>query len=257
MAESNNVEDQGQPATATVRRKRSMFGDPLVKGMAIGAGVLVMLYLITVVSALLTGVVGSDQPRTRLERDIKIFEQETVAQPKNALVWATFIRALIADKEYRRAQDTIDKAMKVADQSRSQAITTTQAELYFAQGDYDQAIKLIDKTRKQMKDRYEVQKKKKGTPEYLGESINDNYWGMLLVKAEALVELGKKKEALKPLDEYIAANVGASDVLIRRGQLRVELGDKKGAEADFREALKFIPDDQQALDGLKQIGATR
>ena len=45
--------------------------------------------------------------------------------------------------------------------------------------------------------------------------------------------------------------------LVTRASAKVQLGDKKGAAADYRAALKYIPDYQPALDGLKQIGAAR
>jgi beta-phosphoglucomutase-like phosphatase (HAD superfamily) len=55
-------------------------------------------------------------------------------------------------------------------------------------------------------------------------------------------------------DEYLEERPTAADILVRRGYLRIENGDTKGAEADFRSALKFLPNDPAALDGLKQIG---
>ena len=48
-----------------------------------------------------------------------------------------------------------------------------------------------------------------------------------------------------------------SDVLVTRAAAKVKVGDKKGAAADYRAALKYIPDYQPALDGLKQIGASK
>ena len=42
-----------------------------------------------------------------------------------------------------------------------------------------------------------------------------------------------------------------------RATAKMQVGDKKGAEADYRAALKYIPDYQPALDGLKQIGAAQ
>ena len=58
-------------------------------------------------------------------------------------------------------------------------------------------------------------------------------------------------------DVYLKEQPTAADVLVKRGTTKVEVGDEKGAEADFRAALKFIPDYQPALDGLEQIGASK
>ena len=42
-----------------------------------------------------------------------------------------------------------------------------------------------------------------------------------------------------------------------RAQAKAKVGDKQGAANDYRAALKYIPDFQPALDGLKQIGVAQ
>ena len=59
------------------------------------------------------------------------------------------------------------------------------------------------------------------------------------------------------MDAYIAENPQAADILVDRGEAKIELKDNAGAEADFRAALKFVPDDKRAIAGLAKIGATR
>ena len=58
-------------------------------------------------------------------------------------------------------------------------------------------------------------------------------------------------------DLYLNAHRTASDILIDRGNAKIQLKDKKGAEADFRAALKYVPYDEQAKAGLKKIGAAQ
>jgi hypothetical protein len=52
-------------------------------------------------------------------------------------------------------------------------------------------------------------------------------------------------------------NPTASDVFVDRGYAKIELKDNAGAEKDFRTALRFVPYDQQAKDGLKKIGVAQ
>ena len=84
-----------------------------------------------------------------------------------------------------------------------------------------------------------------------------DYYNAALVKAYALVKLSRWKEAVAAFDIFMKTNPTASDVLIDRGNAKVELKDKAGAEKDFREALRFGPDNPEAKAGLKRIGVAQ
>jgi Flp pilus assembly protein TadD len=75
------------------------------------------------------------------------------------------------------------------------------------------------------------------------------------LKGDALVELKDVAGAIKAYDLYLSVSPVDADILVARGLLKAQSGDKSGAETDFRQALRFIPDYQAALDALKQIGA--
>lgn len=243
-------------APAPIRpRKKSIFRDPVVRWMAVGAVVLIVLYLATVLSALFMGMMAPTEPRTKVERDLQVYELQAMQEPRNTEVWRNYITALVANKQYSKAQGVIDQAKRALDQTATLDIDSAQVSLYYATKDYDKAVKGADDVRTKLKKYYETAKKRKGSPESQGAAIHFNYWAVTLIKAESLVELGKTKEAVKALDEYLKANAGDAAVLIRRGELRTELGDKKGAAADFRAALKFLPGDKNATEGLKKIGA--
>ena len=78
-----------------------------------------------------------------------------------------------------------------------------------------------------------------------------------MAKANALSALGDNAGAVKAFDAYLKVAPIDSDVLVLRGLAKVKAGDKAGAAADYRAALKYIPDDKPALNGLKQIGASK
>jgi Flp pilus assembly protein TadD len=56
---------------------------------------------------------------------------------------------------------------------------------------------------------------------------------------------------------YIAKHASAADILVDRGNAKIGMGDKAGAEKDFREALRYVPYDEEAKAGLKKIGVAQ
>jgi len=251
------TESADQTATATpqpARKKASIFRDPVVRGLSIFAAILVIFYLITVVSALTLGVLSPQEPRTSTERAVMFYEASVVQTPNDAALWKKYINALMAGKQYLKAQEVIDRAKKGVDQTKTQDITAAQAELYLATEKYDQAIKTADDARTKIKAAYDKGLEDPTSAESVGSGLPENYWILLFVKSEAQAEKGDVKGAIKTLDVYIKEKPTAADALVRRGLLKADVGDTKGAESDFRAALEFIPDDPAALAGLKKIG---
>lgn len=257
MSEQDNNAPQGAGSgetPKTVKRRVPMFKDPLVRTMAWVVGGLVILYLVTIVSALVLGVLGNTTPRTRVERDERIFEKAITENPQDIVYWAKYIDSLMETKQWTAAQDAIDRAIEVVDQKQSQEISTAQVQLYIATNRNKEAIEEANAVRASLKQYYDEALKDDNSDEAKGADIHENYWNLLLIKAEAYVALKDVDKALEALDEYLAEKPAAADVLIRRGDLRAEQGDKEGAEKDFRAALVFIPNDAAALEGLKKIG---
>lgn len=257
QSQGDTVQRSGGAPTQPAKQRNSMWRDPVVRTLAWVSVVLVILYLATIVGALFMGVMSPSEPRTRGERDVRYYEILIQKTPKDTNLWKSYIDSLVKTKQYLKAQDVIDRAKKSVDQKSTQDISAAQANLYIARKDYDAAIKTADDARKKLKAYYAEAVKKPGSAEAKGLEIHENYWDMLLVKSEALSGKGDAKGAIKVLDEYIKEKYTASDALVRRGQLKAEIGDKKGAEKDFRKALTFIPDDAAALEGLKQIGVEK
>jgi tetratricopeptide (TPR) repeat protein len=237
------------------RKRTSILDDPVVRRLTFVALGLVLLYLLTITSALVLGVLGASAPKTVVERDVQYYEALTMQDPTDTAVWLEYITALIEDGQYMKAQDVIDRATAAIDQSGTEDFSIAQAQLYFARGDYEQCTALADEIRSTLKAWYEESKATPGTAEAKGEPINDNYYLALVVKAEAQIALGDDEGAIDTLTLYLDDNPTAADVYVRRGDLRASAGDIAGAEADFREALRYIPDDAAALEGLRRIGA--
>lgn len=75
------------------------------------------------------------------------------------------------------------------------------------------------------------------------------------LKAEQLVEAGKRGEAIASLDEAIATlrlyEVNSRPealLLFRKGEIQIESGQGAAGQATFREALKIVKEDEQGLE---------
>lgn len=237
-------------------------GDPVVQGLIITILAVIALTLVTIVYALVTGVFGNGAPRTAGEQRIMAAKAKIDAGSTEAAAWDTYIRALIDDGQYGKAQDTITEGAKtVKNLDISADMTYMQAELYLAQGKLDDALATADEALATIKMTYEAGKaaaEQSGQPNAASAAgIHANYWELLLLKSEVFEKQQKWAEALPVYDEYLAGNPTAASVFTQRGKVKEQLGDTAGAEADYRQTLAYISDDAEALAGLERIGASR
>jgi tetratricopeptide (TPR) repeat protein len=235
-------------------KRASIWRDPIVRTLAWIAAALVVLYLITIVAALVMGVLRSTGPRTALERDEQIYEAAVQQNPSDVDAWRRYIDSLVGNGQFAAAQAAVDRALAAADETGTEAISTALARLHFATGRYQDAIDVADESRTRLETWYEVAKAQEDSPEARGNEINENYWALQLLKSEAYARLNDLPAAIEAIDVFLEARPTAADVLVRRGYLKIDAGDTAGAEADFRRALDFLPGDETALEGLKQIG---
>ena len=247
------------PAPAAVRKAPR---DPVVDLLGVTILLVVVLALVTGVFALVTGVFGTGAPRTAAENRIMTANARIQEGSTERGDWVQYINALIADGQYGLAQQWIDKGKKtLAKQEVTQDMVYMQATLYAAQGKPDQALAAADaalKTIKKTQEKAAAASAKSGNPTEAGLlAENMNYWDLLLLKAEIHAEKAQWKQALAAYDQYLAGKPTAATVLVLRGTVRARLKDDKGAKADFQRALVFIPDNAEALAGLKRIGVAK
>ena len=236
--------------------------DPMVTTLVVTILLILVLTLVTVFYALLTDVLGTGAPRTIGERKIMAAAAKIDAGSKDGLDWRAYIFALTDEGQYREAQSWIDKGKKrVKDDDINANMLYAQANLYAARDELDKALETADAALKQIKDRYEAGKAEyentgKPDPAYSA-GLVDNYWELLLLKAEVYEKKKDWGNALAAYDEYLANKKTAATVFTQRGVVREQMGDKAGAEADFRQTLIFISDDAEALAGLERIGVAK
>ena len=258
-AEGTSAAESGESVATAPSPSKQTKRDPLVQVLWMLILGIVVLTLVTVVYALVTGVFGTGAPRTMQQYKIENARARIEAGSKERQDWMDYIIALTDNKQYALAQQWIDKGKRtLKNQDTSADMVYMQANLDLAQGKLDSALKNADlglKTIKTGHDKAVAEWKKTGNPTEASVALSQNYWELLLIKADIYEQRKQWKNALAVYDEYLAGQSMAASVMVQRGHVKEELGDKKGAEADFRQALKFIPDDADALAGLKRIGA--
>lgn len=253
------VDPQGLPAKepphAQPQRRPSMFADPMVKLMVVVAFSLVVLYLAGILGAMLFAGLGSNVPRTGAEKALDSAQSIVQAGDHSPKATADYVNALIDVNQFGKAQRVIDSAPDTAMTSPGGDVLVAQARLYLAQKDYKSAITAADKAMKSVQTQFKAALKKSGTTYAKAYGIDPGYWSALLIKGMAQQTAGDSKAAVASYDEYLKGNPMDSSVLVRRGQVKVDLKDTAGARADFQAALKYVPDDPTANAELKKIGA--
>lgn len=243
-----------EDAVAAPVRRPSMFDDPIVKWLSIGLGVVIVLFLSTILSALWLGILGSDVPKTALDRDLQAYSYQTESGSTDPAVWRGYVSALVDSGQLSKAQQVVELGLEVVDNRAGQDMQFAQTQVYYSSGKYQQAVDEATAAMKALNAYHEAQLKVEKSPESKGEPISENYWGILYLRARSYMALGEWDKALEDWDTYLDERGGASDSYVLRGDVKAELGDAEGAEADYRTALKFIEDYQPALEGLEKLG---
>jgi len=255
---------QEAPSVAPAPSGGGMFRDPVVRVMAYVALGMVILFLATVVGALVTGVVTPNSvrgPRTATERELMIATAALKAAGSRGEAWAPYVDALVAAGDFRAAKVALGRGRASLAETATGApdLDLAEARLLAAQKRYDQVVGVADRAMKG----YEAERDARAAagseasstakPAVLGE----NYYNAALVKAYAYVKLRRWKDAVELFDIYIIQYPTASDILIDRGNAKAAMKDKAGAERDFRAALRFVPYDEEAKAGLERIGVAK
>lgn len=247
------------PAAPQPARKPGMMSDPLVRRMAYASVGLVVLFLVTVLSLLVTGVMAPTGPRTIAEKEIAVGRAAVSQGTTDTAVWGGYIAALVNSGDYSSAKRVISDGRATLSESSTAEFTLAEARLLNAQKDYNGAIEAADKVMELLDADLEARLAAGGNIKKRAEisGHHENYYLAILIKAYAHQSLGEWEKAIEQFDIYIEREKGAADILVDRGKAKIEAGDLEGAEEDFRTALKFIPDSKDALAGLDKIGVDR
>lgn len=199
-----------------------------------------MVYALVGVAVLLLAVVGvllfngglfSDQPASSAERDYLLLLDGLKKNPEDPAVLMTLAEAEFELDKTADAFKHAELAVKFAEEQagfrlRYAVLLVRDGQIEKAQGLVEEEIALKDP--------------------------NDAEAYFLLAQIHR--ELGDLEAAKDAASKGLALEPTAADMRILYGDILVELGKKELATEQYRQALRFLPGDQRAIDGLKALG---
>lgn len=250
------AQEAAQPVAAAPVR-RSMFSDPMVRVLAFLSGALVILFLAAVIGVLASGMLAPTGPRTLTEKELASARAAVSAGTTDTAMWGRYVATLVDAGQYRRARSVLSEARQGLEDSATAEFTLAEARILMGEEKPEAAIEAATRAMDQIQvafDEVVAQGGLTGSRAAIT-GLHSNYYAAVLLVAEAHAGLGNWDEAIEYYTIYIEKYRGAADILIDRGNAKIEAGDTDGAEDDFREALRFTPDNPEALEALDRIGA--
>ena len=171
-------------------------------------------------------------PRSVDERDFYYFQEMIKAHPKEMSNYVRFVEAAIAINRLSEAEEVIKKAMKL--KPNYPFLNYYLAQIYYRQGKKADCEKYLLKEVK----------------------ISSNPFAYYDL-ARMARERGDKKKCIEYLKKALKENYYWADAHLFLAQMYEETGNKMEAIKEYKEVLRFIPGDRDALEGLKRLGSSK
>lgn len=201
-------------------------------------------------------LVPPTQPRTMVERNMLQLEQIVKQQPHNGKAWGDWAAALMDAGQYFKAGRVIDDGLESSEQTAP--LLLRRGQLAHLQGRdeeaLDSAMQAIVAARA-FRDKAVEESRRKGVT--APPAPSDEIIDAQLLRGEILVSLKEYDEAVKAYTGALDEQPRLSDVLALRGDAYAKLGDKDRAVSDFKDALRFDPENAPAIKGLEALGVTK
>ncbi len=226
-------------------------GPDLTRWMTYGALVVAIAVLALLVYIAYSLLVAPKVPRTALERNIMQLETIVEQYPQSPHAWSDYIHSLVDAGLFSRAAKTIEAARSSV--GTAAAVSIEEARLLHAQGDIGGAKAVLETALVQAQadyDRALAEAAAKGLA--AAPKPVDLVAGHLL-RAAVTRDLGDLQAAIDSYTRILDLDRTKADIRAARGEAYLDLGDAASARDDFEETLRFIPDFEPALEGLKRV----
>ena len=254
---ANKVISGEKPKTAS-KKPKSGAADPYIRNLLVIASLVIVGALLTMIFAALSGVINFDQTRVAtidefgVARAIAYAEDEQTAGATSQLALS-----LIENNQFVEAERVITEALEREwpDTERNQGIRFAYAVFAHRQGEVDTAIERYIYVMENLRADFERVYNSDVDPNWARAfGLHPNYFESAIALSFLYRYKGDHAKEVEMLDIALYGMPTAADLLVFRGDAKLELGDNEGAIADFNEALRFIPDDEYALRGLELAG---
>lgn len=256
MQHDESTQTPERVGEASTSNSAGRTSDPVARALGFGILIAVLLALSAVAYVLYAGLLGTRAPRTAVERQVQVLEQYTAENPTSAYGWADYLKALTLTEQYVKAEQVLDEIDPMIEEEP--LLMIEKARLQIATGESEQALDGLDEA---------IALAQRLREERLSGLAGSGVSGMVTdpfgewIANAAILQVGVYQEAsdwamvVEASTVALEENPTMADMLTVRGFAYVELGDVTAAEADFRAALEMVPGDEDALRGLKSIGA--
>lgn len=227
---------------------RSM--DPLTSRLVVASGAIMVAILLLTAAFIYFARAGQDVARTAVERDAIAARANVKATPKDPNAWIALASADIAARKYDEAAAAVATLESMTKRS---IVLLLKGDLAAARGDLGGARKYYELTIPQAKKDHEADVARANLQPA---SVRPSREMIEAYLALARIDMGAKdyRHAVENLQAALKVDPNAADTLTMLGDAQAGAGQKDAAIVSYKQALKFVPDYQAALDGLKRVG---
>lgn len=218
----------------------------------------VLLMILAVLAyAYLLGGFGAPAPRTSAENSLVVTEAQIRSNPKGGVAYATRAETLYGLGRKAEAYQTLAQGEKAIGKEVPAIlyVLRTWTALLNHDGNYAEAVKVgtrgMSSSNEYLLKQGAVLYTKRVTNINANLQVTESV-DMALQTANAYMGLKQYDKALELYDYANQLEPLGADVLSLRGYAYLAKGDKTKAKADFQEALKYLPNDPTAKNGLAQ-----
>lgn len=250
----------GSRASTQAVRREVVVGspaDPVVKWLGYVIVALIVVGLSGVLYVLLAGGVLDRSAGTFPEAQLNAAKFAVEANSGDGDAWSDYITVLSDLKRYSEAERQLENGRKVLKGVNLLKIELAAVDMYGAQGENKKSLTLAKKCVEDYKKLELEQIKTEAAKGITVRPVNvapDIATRTYLTAARAAGRLENWEAVIGYFTNSLKYDPLAADTLTRRGNVYLELGEKEKAIADFRAALKYIPDYAPAKAGLKKAG---
>lgn len=248
-------ETMRRPANAGAPGAGAAAGDPVVKILSAVIALMIVGFLLTIVFALVNGTIDLNSAIRTSEDNYVAKADLLIETGRGADGYQAKVEALLAGNEIDQAVQVVKEAeKKKLDVTQGDQINFMNALIATVREDHETAAGLYQQVVDNTKSAYETELKNGGEEKNWAKSygLHDNYWRSVLGQAGAAIGQEKWEDALKYLNKYLKVNSREFGAIADRGEVKFQLGDIKGARADFEKAAKVLPEDPVVIEGLKK-----
>ena len=248
-------------ADSAGRKKKSAMEDAYVRNLLGIAALVVIGALLTIVFAVLNGVIDFDRTRATNIDEFTINRAMAYVEVEGGTAGSMSELAIaqIENGQFLEAERTIQDAFarNAPDEERNQGPMFAYALLALRQGHYELAIERYEITMRDILEAWQRMYDSDEEPNWARAfGLHPNYYDSALELAFLYGARGDYDEQLVMLNIAAQGMPTNADIFIWRGQVKLARGDNEGAIEDFNQALRFIPNDEAALRGLEEAGGT-